>query len=178
VNRSAGSKGGTLSVPLISQGYSGDQPWSTVGIGNTTVGKEGCLLTSFLMVDSYYNGTNVTKATFQQIAGSKLIDDNGNLNLEGAAANAGMTTIGYGQVSSYQSILGRIAADIRSGCPVIVGGVGPEWGHFAVVTGVTGSGTSLSDFLVNDPGNQSRKTLADFAKDYGTPGNTYTMRKN
>jgi|GEM_PF-6498627 len=49
--------------------------------------------------------------------------------------------------------------------PVILGGTGKNGPHFVILTGFTGEGTSLSDFLINDPG-ADRKTLADFQETY------------
>jgi len=141
----------SLSVPHYSQ-LDGRWRYRTLGSSKSTVGQEGCALTSIAMLQSYRYGYAVTPA---DLLGQLRFTSGGALYLPSDYNNY------------YNSdYLAKIKSLLNSGKPVIVAAKkysGAQ--HWVVVTGCTG-GNGAGSFAINDPGSTSRATLADLFADY------------
>lgn len=148
-----------LSVPYYNQG---DSRWASQYINpnaatKKTIGNIGCALTSVAMVYSYKKGTNTDPYTLSR----KWKFDGNSIYWTGFNSSGATGTI-------QQSTMKTLYNEINKGNPVIVGaypssGKNGTW-HYVVVTGYENANPDnlkASNFLINDPGNSSRKTLAD-----------------
>lgn len=74
--------------------------------------------------------------------------------------------------SNYQSYTGsgylsQLYSLLKSGKPVIFGAKNSAGKmHWVVVTGYNGAGLAAKNFIINDPGSETRKTLADLLNEY------------
>ena len=147
----------SIDVVYYSQG---NPEWSGTYIGTRTIGDVGCLVTSIAMVESYSNGVMIKPNEMVK----KLRFDNNSLYWS-SAEQLGYTVKDCKQTyhglttEEYQTIVEQL----RKGHPVVIGAHTGDNQHWVVITGYTGDGNSFSasDFMINDPGNSSRKTLAD-----------------
>lgn len=143
----------SLNVPSYKQ-Y--DSRWSGVRLGNSskTIYASGCLTTAIAMERSYLYGYTVTPATVAR-----------NSSYTSGGAIYWPTEYGFITGSDY---LSRIHSLLKQGKPVIVGAVNNYGGqHWVIVIGYTpNGGVSSDDFLVNDPGSSTRKTLSAFFSAY------------
>lgn len=146
-----------LNVPLYKQT---DRRWKNVYIGNKTIGQIGCTTTAIAMVYSYNKKTTVYPNSMK----SKLKYSNNDL-IWSSIANVGLTSKAY-NCGVHQDMLSTIYSKLKSGRPVIIGATTSSGGsqHWVVITGYKGSTESYSTakFIVNDPGSQNSKTLAEF----------------
>ena len=138
-----------LSVPSYKQT---DSRWSSIKLGNssTTIGRSGCMLTSFAMTESYRTGTTITPAVMEA---------------RSSFTSSGSMYWPAGYTAYYNSsYLAKIYELLSKGIPVLIGGRASDGStHWVVVTGFTGGDTlSLSSFLINDPGSKTNTTLAQF----------------
>lgn len=143
----------SLNVPSYKQ-Y--DSRWSGVRLGNSskTIYEAGCLTTAIAMERSFVYGYTVTPATVAR-----------NSSYTSGGAIYWPTEYAFITGSDY---LSRIHSLLKQGKPVIVGAVNNYGGqHWVIVIGYTpNGGVSSDDFLVNDPGSSTRKTLSAFFSAY------------
>ena len=143
----------SLSVPRYSQT---DSRWSSIKMGNSnaTIGRSGCLLTSFAMTESYRTGTTITPAAMEK---------------KSSFTSSGAIYWPSNYTADYSTdYLKNVYNYLKAGKPVIIGGT-DSYGrtHWVVITGFKG-GTSLTNasFTVNDPGSSTVTTLAQFRAKY------------
>lgn len=154
---SGGSSSGyhsvNLNVPSFKQ-Y--DSRWSSVRLGNSskTIYESGCLTTAIAMERSYSYGYTVTPAT---VARGSSYTSGGSIYWP--------SSYGFLTGSDY---LNTIYSLLKQGKPVIVGAKNKYGGqHWVIVKGFTPNGSlSADDFLINDPGSSTRKTLSSFFSAY------------
>lgn len=123
-------------VPLYLQN---DSRWSTVAIGNTTIGKSGCAVTCLAMCYEAVTGSVCTPAMMAKKL--KFTDS-------GAVYWPDNT-----QQYTGSEYLKKIYQQLEKGNPVICGSKNGSSQHYVVVYGYNGKSTSLSKsgFLVHDP---------------------------
>lgn len=145
----------SLSVPSYKQT---DSRWSSYPIGTTggTIGTIGCTTTALAMTESYHTGTTITpKAMAQRLSYS---------------SSGSLYWPTYYQVEIAKSdYLSRIYSLLNQGKPVVFGAKksnGTQ--HWVTVTGFNGSSSSFSasDFIINDPGSNTRTNLQQFLNAY------------
>lgn len=142
-----------LSVPSYKQT---DSRWSSTKLGSSsaTIGKQGCMVTSFAMTESYRTKTTITPPMMVN---------------RSSFTSSGSMYWPSGYTAYYNSsYLAKLYELLKSGTPVLVGGRTSSGAtHWVVVTGYKG-GNSLttSSFLINDPGSNTNTTLADFKAKY------------
>ncbi len=144
----------SLNVPSFKQT---DSRWANVTLGNSgqTIGRIGCATTALAMTHSYATGTTV----YPHQMAKKLSYTSGGAVYWPSNYNIITTSSGY---------LEKIYSLLHQGKPVIVGAKKSNGSqHYVVVKGVTAT-TSLSthNFIINDPGSNTRTTLADFFSAY------------
>lgn len=145
----------SLSVPSFKQT---DSRWSSYPLGTTggTIGTIGCTTTALAMTESYHTGTTVTPKAMAQ-------------KLSYSASGSLYWPSTYSTELAGSDYLSRIYALLKQGKPVVFGAKksnGTQ--HWVTVTGYNGSKSSLSKsgFTINDPGSNTRTTLADFMSAY------------
>ncbi len=142
-----------------------DEAWGSEKLGNSTIGKVGCLVTSMAMLHTYTTGEECMpvdmkeKLTFTKGGGLASWDDITDLDY----------TVETYSTSVNTEVLKRIHALLSMGKPVVLGSKGTGQ-HYVCITGYTGDGETFrtSDFLINDPGYSRRFTLADHLAQYKT----------
>ncbi len=148
----------SLKVPSYKQT---DPRWCGTYIGNKTIGKIGCLLTSISMKYSFHTGTN----TYPNVMKSKLKFANNDLYL------SSVSSLGYSYTKDYNtgitgSVMSVIYSKLKEGKPVIIGGKKSNGStHWVTITGYKGANANVfssSDFIINDPNSSSRITLNQF----------------
>lgn len=142
-----------LSVPSYKQT---DSRWSGVKLGSSsaTIGRSGCMVTSFAMTESYRTNTTITPPMMAK---------------KSSFTSSGSMYWPAGYTAYYNSsYLAKIYELLKSGTPVLVGGRASNGAtHWVVVTGFAGGNTlSTSSFLINDPGSNTNTTLAQFKAKY------------
>ncbi len=152
-NSSQQLKSVKLSVPDFKQT---DPRWSYVTLGNSgkTIGKIGCATTCLSMIKSYRLGYYIyPDAMSKQLTYSS----SGNLYWPGE----------YKVNLSKENYLKAFYDSLISGKPVLFGSKN-SYGtqHWIVVTGFSGGELSAENFLINDPGSNSRVTLSQFISAY------------
>lgn len=146
----------SLKVPSFKQA---DSRWANVTIGNTgkTIGRIGCVTTGIAMMQSYRTGT-----TIYPDAMSKKLSYSSSGNVYWPSD--------YIVTTSSSGYLAKIYNILQQGKPVLFGGKNIYGGqHWVVITGFRGGNTlSASDFLINDPGSDTRTTLQQYLNAYPT----------
>ena len=143
----------SLSVPSFKQM---DSRWSSVKLGNSgkTIGQIGCATTSIAMMESYRTGT-----TIYPDAMSKKLKYTSSGDVYWPS-----DFVGVPKNSNY---LGEIAQLLQQGKPVLAGVKNSAGGqHWVVVVGYTGNGLTATNFIINDPGSNTRTTLAQLLAAY------------
>ena len=144
----------SLNVPSFKQT---DSRWSNVTLGNSgqTIGRIGCATTALAMTHSYATGTTV----YPHQMAKKLSYTSG---------GAVYWPSDYNIITSSSGYLEKIYTQLHQGKPVIVGAKKANGSqHYVVVKGVTATASlSTSNFIINDPGSNTRTTLADFFSAY------------
>ena len=133
-----------------------DSRWSSLKIGKSsyTVGKAGCLITSMSMSESYRRDITVTP---KYVVNNFSFTSSGNMYWP-----SNYTT------STSSSYLTTIYNNLKNNKPTIIGAKKKDGSmHFVIVKGFKG-GNSLtkSNFIINDPGSNTRTTLNDFMNIY------------
>lgn len=128
--------------------------WVTLGSSGKTLGRIGCTTTCLAMTESYRTGSTITPKTMA----SRLSYNSGGSLYWPSNYVTSVSSTGY---------LTKIKSLLDSGKPVIVGFKKYSGTmHWVVVTGYVNSGASASDFIINDPGSNTRTTLAQFIAVY------------
>lgn len=150
-----------LNVPLFSQM---DPRWQSYSLGvcGTTIGAQGCALTSTAMVFKYY-GVDTDPQRLRNCLGSGACP----MRWGNAAGNCSGGKVSNGGIQSFD--FNAMRASLAQGFPVIVGFmVNTARTHFVVVNG--GSGSDPSGYTVNDPWDATNyKTLGEFIGRQGWP---------
>ena len=142
-----------LSVPGYKQT---DSRWSNVKLGSSgkTIGQIGCVTTAIAMMESYRTGTTIyPDAMAKKLNYTSSGDVYWPSNFVGVAKNA--------------NYLQEIAQLLQQGKPVLVGvtnNAGKQ--HWVVVVGYNGNGYATANFTINDPGSNTRVTLAQLLSAY------------
>ena len=142
-----------LTVPSYKQT---DSRWSSTKLGSSsaTIGKQGCLVTSFAMTESYRTKTTITPPMMAK---------------KSSFTSSGSMYWPSGYTAYYNSsYLAKIYELLKNGTPVLIGGrTSAGATHWVVVTGYKGGNTlTNSSFTINDPGSNTNTTLADFKANY------------
>lgn len=145
----------TMSVPSFKQT---DSRWASYPIGTygDTIGTIGCTTTALAMTESYHQGTTINPKAMAQ-------------KLSYSASGMLYWPTYYATELADSSYLSRIYALLKSGKPVVFGATKSNGSqHWVTVTGYSANTSSLSAkyFTINDPGSNSRTTLADFVSAY------------
>ena len=130
--------------------------WSNLKIGKSsyTIGKAGCLITSMSMSESYRRGVTVTP---KYIVNNFSFTSSGNMYWPSNYVT-----------STTSSYLTTIYNNLANNKPTIIGAKKKDGSmHFVIVKGFKG-GNSLSkdNFIINDPGSNTRTTLYEFMSIY------------
>lgn len=133
-----------------------DSRWSSKKIGSSsyTIGKAGCLVTSMSMSESYRRGVTVTPT---YIVNNFSFTSSGNMYWP-----SNYTT------STSSSYLTTIYNNLKNNKPTIIGAKKNDGSmHFVIVKGFEASSSlSKSNFIINDPGSNTRTTLSEFMAIY------------
>lgn len=145
-NNSSNTK--TLNVPSFKQ-Y--DSRWDSVRLGNSsrTIAQSGCLTTAIAMERSFYKGYTVRP---DNVAQAEKYTSGGSLYWPKE------------YVFIYGNNLTKFRDLILENTPVIVGAKN-SYGrqHWVIIKGYRKNGTvTADDFIINDPGSNSRTTLSSF----------------
>ncbi len=155
---SGGSNGSYASISLAVNDYKQyDSRWADmkVGYSGKTMRSIGCVTAALAATESYRTGdSSLTPAKML----SKL-SYNSSGDVSWPSNYRSYTSSGY---------LEKTYELLKSGRPVIFGAkTSAGRMHWVVVTGYQGSGElRTSNFIINDPGSENRKTLADLFAEY------------
>lgn len=150
---SAGTDSVSLSVPRYQQD---DARWANVTLGSSgkTMARIGCATTGIAMLESYRSGTTITPAAMAK-------------RLKYTSSGSVYWPSDYTAVTSSSGYLTKILSLLRQGKPVLFGATNRYGGqHWVVITGFTGGSVTAANFTINDPGTNSRTTLAQFLSAY------------
>lgn len=156
--------------------YQADERWGNVYIGTKTIAKVGCLTSCMAMMHSYYTGTEITP----DVMCKEYLTYNNNSLLWAEVYNLGYEVVSLSENSNSRN-LADLYERLQTG-PVIVGAKNSYGGmHFVLVTGCTKDSPenlSASDFTMNDPGFERKKTLDEHFEDYGSWYQFYCKAEN
>lgn len=134
-----------------------DSRWANVTLGSSgqTISRIGCATTALAMTESYRTGTTI----YPNAMAKKLSYTSG---------GAVYWPSNYDIITSSSGYLTKIYNALANGKPVIVGAKKANGSqHYVVVTGINATATlTASAFIINDPGSDSRVTLAQFLSLY------------
>lgn len=134
-----------------------DSRWSNVTLGSSgqSIGRIGCATTALAMTESYRTGTTIYPHNMAK-------------KLSYTSGGAVYWPSNYNIITSSEGYLTKIYNALTEGKPVIVGAKKSDGGqHYVVVTGVNATpNLSASSFTINDPGSNTRTTLAQFLSSY------------
>ncbi len=134
-----------------------DSRWANVTLGSSgqSIGRIGCATTALAMTESYRTGTTIYPHNMAK-------------KLSYTSGGAVYWPSNYNIITSSNGYLTKIYNALSEGKPVIVGAKKSNGGqHYVVVTGVNAtSSLTASSFIINDPGSDSRTTLAQFLSAY------------
>lgn len=144
----------SLNVPDFKQT---DSRWANVKIANSgkTIAQIGCATTAISMMESYRTST-----TIYPDAMSKRLSYSSSGNVYWPSH--------FKVVTSSSNYLNGIYNQLKNGKPVLFGAKKSSGSqHWVVITGYTGGNTlSASNFTINDPGSNTRKTLQQLLNEY------------
>ena len=152
-----------LDVPYYRQN---DPDWKNVVISTKTLGAVGCTTSCAAMVYSYQRGEEIDPGEMRDLltySGNNIVWDSVKKTL-----GVSVSSCGWERIST--DTLQKILDQLRKGKPVILGGTAAanssDNQHWVVINGYNGNPADLKeeDFTILDPGNKSRKSLADFLK--------------
>ncbi len=134
-----------------------DSRWANVTLGSSgqSIGRIGCATTALAMTESYRTGTTIYPHNMAK-------------KLSYTSGGAVYWPSNYNIITSSSGYLSKIYNALSEGKPVIVGAKKSNGGqHYVVVTGVNATPTlSTASFIINDPGSNTRTTLAQFFSAY------------
>ena len=144
----------SLNVPDYKQT---DSRWANITLGSSgqSIGKIGCATTALAMTESFRTNTTIYPHQMAK-------------KLNYTSGGAVYWPTNYEIVTSSSDYLNKIYNALQKGKPVIVGAKKANGSqHYVVVKGViAGDKLTKSSFIINDPGSNSRTTLADFFSAY------------
>lgn len=144
----------SLQVPDYKQT---DSRWANVTLGSSgqSIGKIGCATTALAMTESFRTNTTIYPHQMSK-------------KLSYTSGGAVYWPTNYEIITSSSGYLKKIYTALQNGKPVIVGAKKANGAqHYVVVKKVIGGNTlSTSSFYINDPGSNSRTTLAEFFSVY------------
>lgn len=144
-----------------------DERWANETLGTySTIGKEGCLVTSMAMVYSYKTGTEITPPDMRDMLS---FTSGGALTSWSLIEELGYTVENIsGSIS--ETLLMQIYVQLQAGLPVVLGSKTGSNQHYVVITGYVGDGESFtaSDFTINDPGYTTKFYLSEHLAQYPT----------
>lgn len=149
----SGNKSIYLNVPSFKQT---DARWASVTLGSSgkTIAKIGCATTSIAMMESYRNGYNIYPDTMSK-------------KLRYSSSGSVYWPSDYKVTTDKTDYLEKFYALLQQGKPVLFGSknyYGSQ--HWIVITGFKGGTLTASNFIINDPGSNSRTTLGQFISAY------------
>ena len=134
-----------------------DSRWANVTLGSSgqSIGRIGCATTALAMTESYRTGTTIYPHNMAK-------------KLSYTSGGAVYWPSNYNIITSSSGYLSKIYTALSEGKPVIVGAKKSNGGqHYVVVTGINATSTlSTASFIINDPGSNTRTTLAQFFSAY------------
>lgn len=134
-----------------------DPRWSNITLGSSgqSIGRIGCATTALAMTESYRTGTTIYPHNMAK-------------KLSYTSGGAVYWPTSYNIITSSSGYLNAIYEALEDGKPVIVGAKKSNGGqHYVVVTGVRSTSTlTTSAFTINDPGSNTRTSLAQFFSAY------------
>ena len=142
-----------LSVPSFKQT---DRRWANVTLGSSgkTIGKIGCATTGIAMMESYRTGTTIYPDAMSK-------------KLSYTSTGAVYWPSHYKAVTVFSGYLNDLYTQLQAGKPVLIGAkTGSGGQHWVVVTGFAGGSLNAGNFLINDPGSNTRTTLQQFLNAY------------
>jgi len=133
-----------------------DSRWSNKKIGSSsyTIGNAGCLITSMSMSESYRRGVTVTPT---YIVNNFSFTSSGNMYWPSNYT-----------ISTSSNYLTTIYNNLKNNKPTIIGAKKKDGSmHFVIVKGFEASNSlSKSNFIINDPGSNTRTKLSEFMAIY------------
>lgn len=144
-----------LNVPSYKQT---DSRWANVKIGASgkTISQIGCATTAIAMMESYRTGTTIYPDAMAQ-------------RLRYTSTGNVYWPENFVAVTDSVNYLGRIQQLLQQGKPVLLGAKNAYGSqHWVVITGFTGGELHPANFTINDPGSNTRATLAQFLNAYPT----------
>lgn len=152
---SSGYSSVSLRVPSYKQW---DSRWANVKVGTSgkTISQVGCATTGIAMMESYRTGTTIYPDAMSK-------------KLRYTASGNVYWPDHFVAVTENAGYLSRIYQLLQQGKPVLLGAKSTNGSqHWVVVTGFKGGSLSAANFTVNDPGSDTRTTLAQFFNAYPT----------
>ncbi|MBR3767577.1 MAG: SH3 domain-containing protein [Clostridia bacterium] len=142
-----------LNVPSFKQT---DSRWGYVTLGSSgkTIAKIGCATTAISMIESFRKGYNIYPDTMSK-------------RLSYTSSGSVYWPSDYKVTTSSSNYLKAFYELLKQGKPVLFGSknyYGSQ--HWIVVTGFRGGELTASNFIINDPGSNSRITLSQFISSY------------
>lgn len=145
----------SLRVPSYKQW---DSRWANVKVGTSgkTISQVGCATTGIAMMESCRTGTTIYPDAMSK-------------KLRYTASGNVYWPDHFVAVTENAGYLSRIYQLLQQGKPVLLGAKNTNGSqHWVVVTGFKGGSLSTANFTVNDPGSDTRTTLAQFFNAYPT----------
>lgn len=143
-----------LDVPDFKQT---DKRWANVKIGNSgkTIAQIGCVTASIAMIESYRTGSIIYPDTMSK-------------RLTYSSSGDVYWPTDYVPTYTNTDYLEKIYRLLREGKPVLIGAKTYSGGqHWVVITGYKGGDNPTeADFIINDPGSDTRTTLKQFLSVY------------
>ena len=142
----------TLNVPDFKQT---DSRWAQTPIGNSTMAKIGCATTAIAMMESHRTGTTIYPDAMAK-------------KLKYTSTGSVYWPADYVAVTDKSGYLQAVYQQLKLGKPVLLGAkTSSGKQHWVVVYGFTGGEvTNASQFLIRDPGANSRTTLQHLLNEY------------
>ena len=158
----------SLSVPLLSQS---GETWSSsiMQTCGSTIGSEGCALTSTTMVFKYFGVSIAGPGAMNNKLGSYAcpIYWGEAVTRAGAGIVNGVTT---SSPTTWSSVYSAAKTALDNNRPYIVGMNKASGGtHFVVVTGYSNGADAGVDFTINDPAGGVKRTLGYYVQNGATP---------
>lgn len=145
-----------LNVPSFKQR---DSRWANVKIGSSgkTIAQIGCVTTAIAMIESYETGTTIYPDAMSK-------------KLKYTASGSVYWPSDYATITSSSNYLSAIYELLKQGKPVLFGSKDKYGGqHWVVITGYNGGDNlTASGFTINDPGSNTKTTLAQHLSSHPT----------
>lgn len=145
--------GKRLNVPSYKQN---DSRWANVKVGSSgkTISQIGCTTTAIAMMESYRQGKTITPDIMVK-------------NLKYTSTGNVYWPSDYIVTTDKTDYLGKFRTLINQNKPILAGFKNTNGSqHWVVVVGYSGSGTVPTDFIINDPGSNSRTKFSEFINAY------------